>query len=353
MEPHDMNTDEYYIQLDLFEKKCISLVETGQPYLAVILCHELYRYTYPVEPYMNFTHDDPVPYMNRHICSLNDLADTFPAIVRPYEFSMKSEAESGLSLEKETSDLYSGLWKNFDKETLTKESLILVKNRIPDAIIQSEIKNARVLDMGCGSGRYSIALSLLGAKEVVGVDYQAKAFQAAKDYCEKNGLNVKFHESNVLDLPFEDASFDFVFSNGVLHHTSSIEKGLRELSRVLKKPGKAFLYLYGSGGIFWTTRKVMRKIFAHIPLDYTKTVLNLIGMPQNRFIFCDTWYVPVEMHTKEKELHQLLTSLGFTFQKVVSSNAFDIDYPVQEGKIPRAKEMWGEGDHRYILTKKD
>jgi len=351
MGTHDRSADEYYAQLDQFEKRCIHLVKTGQPYLAVILCHELYRYTYPVEPYTDFTHDDPVPFMNRHIQSLMNLADTFPAAVRPYTFAMKSEEEAGRTLEKETSDLYSGLWKNFNRETLTEESLKLVKNRIPASVIESDIKGARVLDMGCGSGRYSIALSLLGAREVVAVDYQAKAFKAAEEYCQNNGLMVKFQETNVLDLPFEDASFDFVFSNGVLHHTSSIEKGISELTRVLKTPGKAFLYLYGSGGIFWTTRDVMRKIFRHIPLDYTKEVLNIIGMPKNRFIFCDTWYVPVETHTKEKELHALLSRLGFTFEKVISSNAFDIDYPVHESRIPQAKEMWGEGDHRYILMK--
>lgn len=351
MGSHDMEVNKYYTQLDHFEKRCNRLVENGQAYLAVILCHELYRYTYPVEPYTHFTHDNPVPFMNQHIRGLIGLADSFPAMVRPYAFIPENRAESGSTLEKETSDLYSGLWKNFNRETLTEESLKLVKNRIPDAIIRSKIKNARVLDMGCGSGRYSIALSLLGACEVIGVDYQAKAFAAAQEYCRQNSLNVKFQESNVHELPFEDASFDFVFCNGVLHHTSSIERGISELSRVLKKPGKAFLYLYGSGGIFWTTRNVMRKIFRNIPLDYTKTVLNTIGMPQNRFIFCDTWYVPVETHTKEKELHQLLTRMGFTFEKVISSNAFDIDYPVHEGKIPLAKEMWGEGDHRYILTK--
>jgi len=351
MSLHDMDINEYYTQLDLFEKKCIRLVETGQPYLAVIICHELYRYTYPVEPYTNFTHDNPVLYMNQHIQKLIGLADTFPTIVRSYTFIPENHEESGITLEKETSDLYSGLWKNFNKETLTEESLKLIKNRIPESIIHNEIKNARVLDMGCGSGRYSIALSLLGAKEVVGVDYQAKAFLASQEYCNKKSLNVKFQEANVLNLPFEDASFDFVFCNGVLHHTSSIEQGIGELFRVLKKPGKAFLYLYGSGGIFWTTRKVMRKIFKRIPLDYTKNVLKMMGMPHNRFIFCDTWYVPIETHTNEKELRQLLIGKGFRFEKIISANAFDIDYPVYEGKIPGAKEMWGEGDHRYILTK--
>jgi SAM-dependent methyltransferase len=138
--------------------------------------------------------------------------------------------------------------------------------------------------------------------------------------------------------------------NGVLHHTSSIEQGIRELYRVLKKDRKAFLYIYGNGGIFWTTRKVLRNVFRRIPLDYTKEILNIIGVPKNRFIFCDTWYVPVETHTKKKDLERMLTITGFTFEKVVSRNDFDVDYALEKG-IPMAEVMWGEGDHRYILKK--
>lgn len=346
-----MDLEEYYQDLIVFEERCNHLINLGFSYFVIILCHELYRYTYPVEPYLNFTHDNPVFFMKNHIRKLINLADSYATIIKPYPMDMNNQYEVDESLEKITSNLYSGLRSSFDKETLTKESLVLIKNRIPADVIQSTIIGLNVLDMGCGSGRYSIALSLLGAKSVTGIDYQAKAFTAAKDYCEKQSLNVNFQEGNVLNLPFENDSFNFVLCNGVLHHTSSIERGINELFRVLKKSGKAFLYLYGSGGIFWTTRTIMRKIFTQIPLDYTKKVLSIIGLPPNRFIFCDTWYVPVETHVKEIDLHTMLQKAGFKFEKIISSNAFDIDSPVHEGKIPLAEEMWGEGEHRYILTK--
>jgi ubiquinone/menaquinone biosynthesis C-methylase UbiE len=288
--------------------------------------------------------------MNGKIGDLLALADQFSTVVKPYPFRLDTTIRKEEKLEKETSDLYSGLWKEFEKATLTKESVILLKNRLPGSLVKNNIRNARVLDMGCGSGRYSIALAGLGAKEVTGVDYQEKAFLAAQEYCEKKSLPVTFREANVLALPFGDESFDFVLCNGVLHHTSSIEQGIRELYRVLKKDRKAFLYIYGNGGIFWTTRKVLRNVFGRIPLDYTKEILNIIGVPKNRFIFCDTWYVPVETHTKKKDLERMLTITGFTFEKVVSRNDFDVDYALEKG-IPMAEVMWGEGDHRYILKK--
>lgn len=341
---------EYNDKLAKFEKKCYDLIDNGQPYLAVILCHELYRFTYPVEPYAGFIHDNPVVFMNGKIGQLLLLADHFSSVVNPYSFKLNNTTQKEEKLEKETSDLYSRLWKDFERTTLTEESVRLLKNRLPESLIKESIRNARVLDMGCGSGRYSIALATLGAKEVTGIDYQGKAFSAAEKYCEKNTIPVTFREANVLDLPFEDESFDFVLCNGVLHHTSSIEQGVNELYRVLKKDRKAFLYIYGSGGIFWTTRNILRKVFKRIPLDYTKEILNTIGMPKNRFIFCDTWYVPVEKHTKKKDLEIMLKKIGFGFEKVISRNDFDIDYALEK-RIPMAKEMWGEGDNRYILTK--
>ena len=153
-----------------------------------------------------------------------------------------------------------------------------------------------------------------------------------------------------MNLPFEAESFDFVFCNGVIHHTQSIEKGLQEIWRVLRPGKRAFLYIYAAGGIFWNTRDVLRKVFKRIPLSYTQSVLNVMGMPANRFIFCDTWYVPVETHTTKAKLHRMLEKIGFTYEKILGNNAFDLDGAIAKG-IPGAEVMWGDGEHRYILKK--
>ncbi|HMH44424.1 MAG TPA: class I SAM-dependent methyltransferase [Pyrinomonadaceae bacterium] len=344
---------EYYKLLDRFTELCGRLVDQGQPYLTIILCHELFRFTYPFEPYAKFINDtNPVAFITGHIRKLVEVGEGFRNAVTPYTF-MVQEYESHWrdnTLATATANLYSDLWKAFDTETLTNESLDLLKQRLPETIIEQEVKGASILDMGCGSGRYSIALARLGAKEVVGVDIQEQSFATAKQWCREKNLPVEFKEANFHQLPFDDESFDFVFSNGVLMHSGSIEKGLAELSRVLRSSHKAFLYVYAIGGIFWTTRQVLRQVFTRIPLAYTRMVLQSIGLPSNRFIFCDTWYVPLEVHTATEDLHRMLDEAGFTYEKVVSRVSSDLDRAVA-GNIPGAKEMWGEGDHRYILEK--
>jgi len=322
--------------------------------LAVILCHELYRFLYPIEPYAQFSNDNPLPFITAHLRSLVELGRGFPGAITPYAVDLAEFSEDGhqqdLTLPERTSNLYSSLWKEFDTRTLADESLQLLRGRLPQQIIDDCIAGKTILDMGCGSGRYSIALARAGAKRVVGIDIQRKSFAAAERWCRQHGLAVTFLEANFHNLPFAGRSFDFVFCNGTLHHSSSINRGLQELARILKAPGRSFLYLYGAGGVFWTTRAVLRKIFEKIPISYTRMVLRAMGMPSNRFIFCDTWYVPVETHTTREDLEKMLRENGFSYQKIISSNPFDLDKALAEG-IPQAVEMWGEGEHRYMLER--
>lgn len=347
------DTTIYTEKLEEFTQMCEDFTERGFPYLTVLLCHELYRFLYPFEPYANFTNSDPAKFALRHIQRLLDLGKIFSTTIVPYKNVFANFDPNSWQvevLEKSTSNLYSELWKEFNKSTLTEESMDLLKRRLSMETIEKFIVGKVVLDMGCGSGRYTLALAKAGAAKVIGVDVQSKSFAVAKKWAQENNLPVEFREANVHCLPFEDESFDFVFSNGVLHHSSSIEKGLSELVRVLKNSCSAFLYLYAAGGFFWNARITMRRIFQNIPLAYTKSVLSLLGMPSNRFIFCDTWYVPVETLTTKHEMEAMLDSVGVIYQKIPGQAAFDLDKAVADG-VPDAEVVWGDAEHRYLLTK--
>lgn len=345
---------EYYKALNEFSKLCNEMIDKGLGYWVVILSHELYRFLYPVEPYVNFSPDRPVEFVAGHIKTLVVSAKNVLQTIHPYSFNLNSfsdiRKESDV-LGQSTSDLYADMWRNLDSKALVEESLQLLKRRLPMNIIEKDIIGKDVLDMGCGSGRYSIALAKVGSKSVAGIDWQKRAFEAARLWCEKNDQPVIFREGDVLNLPFESESFDFVFCNGVIHHTQSIQKGLQEIWRVLRPGKKSFLYIYAANGIFWETRNVLREVFKRIPLSYTQNVLDIMGMPSNRFIFCDTWYVPVEMHTTKQELCNLLDRIGFRYEKIVGQNDFDLDGALTIKNIQGAEVMWGDGEHRYILEK--
>jgi ubiquinone/menaquinone biosynthesis C-methylase UbiE len=244
-----------------------------------------------------------------------------------------------------TGKVYGPLWKNFLKKD-NQQAIKLIKNRLPNA--KKIFKDKLVLDAGCGGGRYTNAILTLGAKKVVGVDYGKQGLSIArKNYKQKR---LFFKKENVLKLSFKDNSFDIVFSNGVLHHTENFKKGISELVRVCKNGGQIWLYLYSKGGIFWYSRKLMNKLMKNIPYNYSQSVLDLIGLPKNRFIFMDNWYVPIENHLGHDEIIKYLNSLGVTKIKKIYTK-IPTDFENALIKYKNSSQMWGEGEIRFLIQK--
>jgi ubiquinone/menaquinone biosynthesis C-methylase UbiE len=98
-----------------------------------------------------------------------------------------------------------------------------------------------VLDVGCGSGRLTMAAQgWSGADgQVVGLDPSPEMIQVARQNADRAGLKTKFELGAVESLPFPDASFDVVLNRLMLHHLPGDlkQRGLAEMHRVLKPGG--------------------------------------------------------------------------------------------------------------------
>ena len=114
--------------------------------------------------------------------------------------------------------------------------------RIPPDVFQGK----RVLDAGCGMGRWSYAAVKSGARHVVGFDLH-DGVQAAKALAHGVG-RADFLKASILALPFQEESFDSVVSIGVLHHTGDTHGAIRALFPVLRPGGWLFVQLYASRG---------------------------------------------------------------------------------------------------------
>lgn len=93
----------------------------------------------------------------------------------------------------------------------------------------------RVLDVGCGTGTDAIYLAKNGF-EVKGIDISEKAVKIAESKAQKIGISIDFRLGNVLDMPFENETFEFVNDNGCFHSLQkSVQKTfVKEVSRVMK-----------------------------------------------------------------------------------------------------------------------
>lgn len=349
VEPPDHLVNRMHAFLDACQKEI-----RRHPHVIVILMHELFRNLYPIDPYIPRS-DGRHPLqvcaevLDRGITVLEQFAGIG---AYPVDFSGWCKDREKCELKETTGKVYGELWEEFPPD-IVDEATAMLRTRLTDNRVDTGLfTGKRVLDAGCGSGRYSIALSRLGAGEVVGVDYGDAGLAFGARLVERLEVeNVVFQKGSLLDLPFPDESFDFVYANGTIHHTGDIPKGTREIFRVLKKGGAAWYYIYGAGGFFWTARRLMNQFMKQIPQDFAMQVLRLINMPRNRFIFCDTWYVPIEAHTTREKTEDLFREIGFTSWKRCSRGvATDIDYLARHG-TEEDRLMWGEGDHRYILEK--
>lgn len=104
----------------------------------------------------------------------------------------------------------------------------------------TEIQNKQIIDIGCGGGIYTKELALMGAKNVVGLDFSKEILQAAKENC-NNFSNISFIHGDAHNIPYPNETFDIVISRAVIHHLQDIPTFLREASRILNKNGLLIL----------------------------------------------------------------------------------------------------------------
>lgn len=100
-----------------------------------------------------------------------------------------------------------------------------------------------VLEVGCGLGTDGINFARAGAR-YTGIDLTEASIELVRKRFELEGLEADLRVADAESLPFADASFDLVYSHGVLHHTPDTERAIGELHRVLRPGGVAMVMLY-------------------------------------------------------------------------------------------------------------
>lgn len=101
-------------------------------------------------------------------------------------------------------------------------------------------KGMKVLDVGCGTGNFSIKLSKMGC-DVVGVDLSREMLKIAKEKREKEKLDISFYMMDVYDLDFPDNAFDAVFSMATFEFIKEPERAYAEMYRVVKPGGRILI----------------------------------------------------------------------------------------------------------------
>lgn len=193
-----------------------------------------------------------------------------------YEFSIEHE-----NIDMVTVDSFGDEWQafhGFDEKEIQK-----LGDEYFDIITPQMVNNSTsVMEVGCGSGRF---LKYLSDKAgfLVGVD-PSHAIYAADNLLGRKE-NVMLVRASANDLPFADASFDFVYSIGVLHHIPDTAKAMKACVDKVKTGGYFFTYLYynldNRGFLFrsiFNLSTFLRRGVSRLPKNSKRFVCNVLAV---------------------------------------------------------------------------
>jgi 2-polyprenyl-3-methyl-5-hydroxy-6-metoxy-1,4-benzoquinol methylase/uncharacterized protein YbaR (Trm112 family) len=142
-------------------------------------------------------------------------------------------------------------WNEFRRTQLDSYSGVAISGRrFSDETgwDESTLRGARVLDAGCGAGRFAEIALGMGA-EVIAIDYSSAVDAAWQNLSH----HERFHalQADIYQLPFAENSLDYVYSLGVLQHTPDVRGALLSLVRFLKSGGWIVVDVYPRSWRAW------------------------------------------------------------------------------------------------------
>lgn len=155
--------------------------------------------------------------------------------------------------------------------TEVEEHRYRLEPHIAEVVRFEQWAEQEVLEAGCGIATDGARFARAGARYTA-VDPSPTALDLARRRFELEGLPGRFEHASATDLPFDDESFDLVYSHGVVHHIPDDERAVSELHRVLRSGGTALVMLYHRDSVNYRLNiMVLRRLLA--------TTLLVPGMP--------------------------------------------------------------------------
>jgi ubiquinone/menaquinone biosynthesis C-methylase UbiE len=188
------------------------------------------------------------------------------------------------NLDRRVTEGFGDEWTRFDQSALqaaTREQIFEAYfrhfpwNTLPPGAVGA--------DFGCGSGRWAAVVAPRVGK-LYCVDASAAALQVARRNLAAFG-NCEFMETSVAQTPIADASLDFAYSLGVLHHVPDTAAGLCSCVRKLKAGAPFLLYLYYRFDnrpawyrAVWSLANLARAVISRLPYALRYWISQLIAV---------------------------------------------------------------------------
>jgi len=158
-------------------------------------------------------------------------------------------------------------WIDFVENSLDQQRIEAAVLSVKTMLGVDSLRGKTFLDIGCGSGLFSLAAYLLNAEKIFSFDYDEKSVEATKLLCSKFSVSDSRWEittGNILEKDWVDkiSRADVVYSWGVLHHTGKMWQALENSMQKVNPNGLFALSIYNrvetprdSSSMWWKIKK--------------------------------------------------------------------------------------------------
>lgn len=150
----------------------------------------------------------------------------------------------------------------FDEHRRVYLDDVFAKNFSNELFVPKLNDDAKILDLGCGVGFWTIEmLNRGGYKNMYSADLTNMAIETTKKRLDLYGLQSDLSIQNAEVMTYRDNFFDHINCQGVIHHTPNTEKTVEEMARVLKPNSTAYISVYYKNFFLrnWNTVKFIGK----------------------------------------------------------------------------------------------
>ncbi|MGQ9926706.1 MAG: class I SAM-dependent methyltransferase [Chloroflexaceae bacterium] len=246
-------------------------------------------------------------------------------------------------------------WQAFSDALISEQRLATAMESLQRLLEHESLEGASMLDVGCGSGLFSLAAYCLGARPVVGIDINPRsiAVSEANRVRLHPDASITFTQMSILDQAalMQLGRFDLVYAWGSLHHTGAMWEAITNTTRLVAPGGTLVMGIY-KRHITSPIWRIIKREYNRAPtwiqrsmippfatLIYIAKLLVTRRNPLEKQRGMDFWYDVIDWvggypyeYATTKEIITFLTPMGFCLRRVIPDavptgiNEFIFDY---------------------------
>lgn len=233
-------------------------------------------------------------------------------------------------------------WQDFSLRALDEERLAKARDSLISLLDRPNLSGKRFLDVGCGTGLFSIAAASLHAQLIIGIDVDPLCIEISRQNAPRLAIDTQntpeFRIVNVLDdeSMADLGEFDIVYAWGSLHHTGDMYRAIKIAAKCVALDGTFVLAIYNAhttSPVWWH----IKRIYNNVPPIAQRMMIFVFGIaiyiakfavtfdnPLNARRGMDFWVDVVDwvggfpyQYGTSHEIETYVTALGLSHLKTV------------------------------------